>query len=251
MLIREFLKEKDGLYILLKVLKKEKTWIYLNDDKEVPEEALEILRRVKSGYPVEYIFNEAWFYGERFFVKEGVLIPRDDTEAVLQRALEVIEKVNAKSVIDCCCGSGIIGIEIAKLTGLRVVATDISETALEVAQINAKMHGVDVLFKKCDLLECREILKADVLVSNPPYVENSWKKPNEYEPDIAFYGGDDGLDLVKRLIIQAKGFGFKAAVIEIGYNQKEKLASFLENKVKTYDFFRDLAGNIRGVEILF
>jgi len=251
MKIRDILNQKDAMYILEKLLNKDKAWIFLNDDKEVPKEYFEIQEKIKNGYPIEYIFEEVYFYGDKFFVKEGVLIPRDDTEVVVERAINLIKKFQVPSskfqVVDCCTGSGVIAIEIAKHTNAKVIATDISDIALEVARKNAKFHNVDIEFKKCDLFD----LKGDILVSNPPYVENSWQKPNKFEPDIAFYGGEDGLDIVKKIILKAKNLNYKAAVIEIGYNQKELLSEFLEKEKLKYEFFKDLAGNIRGVEILF
>jgi len=254
MLIRDVLNQKDAVYILEKLLNKDKVWIFLNDDKEVPKEYFEIQKKIKNGYPIEYIFEEVYFYGDKFFVKEGVLIPRDDTEIVVEKAIELINNFPISShlptslkVVDCCTGSGVIGVEIAKHTKAKVIATDISEKALEAAMKNAKLHNVDIEFKKCDLFD----IKGDILVSNPPYVENSWQKPNEFEPDIAFYGGVDGLDIVRRIIKKAKNLNYKAAVIEIGYNQKEILSEFLEKEKVKYSFFKDLAGNIRGVQILF
>jgi len=292
MKIKSFLKETNGNYILEKVLNKDKTWLFLHDNLEVPNEAIEVLEKVKSGYPVEYVFEEVWFYGDRFYIKEGVLIPRDDTEVVLERAIELInEKCKMKSeecrVVDCCTGSGVIAIEIAKHTNAKVIATDISDTAIEVAEKNIMLSGMDNKVKvvKADLLSIKSsvnqeeikqkeiinineiekfgfilednFIKADILVSNPPYVENSWQKPNVYEPDLAFYGGDDvyggddGLDIVKELILKAKDLKYKAAVIEIGYNQKDLLSEFLKDKAESFDFFNDLAGNVRGVEIWF
>ncbi len=297
MKIKDFIKERNGIYILEKVLNKDKTWIYLNDNIEVPKEAIEILEKVKSGYPIEYIFEEVWFYGDRFYVKEGVLIPRDDTEVVVERAVNLINKMCNKEcrVVDCCTGSGVIAIEVAKHTNSKVLATDISERAIEVARKNIMLSRVQEKVKaiKADLLNVRclrdsdsisvksrasqekieqndisqesnfeediknfgfeiekGLIKGDILLSNPPYVENSWKKPNAYEPDIAFFGGDDGLDIVRKLINYAIALKYKALVLEIGFNQKESLSEFLEGKVKSFEFFEDLAGNIRGVEII-
>jgi release factor glutamine methyltransferase len=282
--IKNFLKEPNGAYILEKILNKDKAWLFLNDNLEVPKEAIEILNKVKSGYPIEYIFEEVWFYGDRFYVKEGVLIPRDDTEVVVEKAIQLIngkwKMENGCRVVDCCTGSGVIAIEIAKHTNAKVIATDISDTAIEVCRKNIMLSDVGdkVKVMKADLLLVKSninqeieqdetiknndiekfgfeiengFIKADILVSNPPYVENSWQKPNVYEPDLAFYGGDDGLDIVKKLILKAKELKYKAAVIEIGYNQKEKLSEFLKGKVKKFEFFNDLAGNVRGVEIIF
>ncbi|QCI28142.1 N5-glutamine methyltransferase family protein [Caminibacter pacificus] len=299
MKIKDFIKERDGIYILEKVLNKDKTWIYLNDNIEVPKEAIEILEKVKKGYPIEYIFEEVWFYGDKFYIKEGVLIPRDDTEVVVERAIKLIngkcKMENGCRVVDCCTGSGVIAIEVAKHTNSKVLATDISDTAIEVARKNIMLSGVQEKVKvvKADLLDVRGLrdsdlisvksrasqekieqndilqyndieeniknfgfeiekglIKGDILLSNPPYVENSWKKPNVYEPDIAFFGGDDGLDIVRKLINYAIALKYKALVLEIGYNQKKSLSEYLEGKVKSFEFFEDLAGNIRGVEII-
>jgi len=252
MLIKEALKLKNGSYILEKLLNKDKAWLFLNDNLEVPKEFFDVYEKVKRGYPIEYIFNEVYFYADKFFIKEGVLIPRDDTEIIVERAINLINSQflilhSPLKVLDCCTGSGVIAIEIKKHTSAEVIATDISKEALSVAKKNAKLHNVNVIFKHCDLFN----EKADILVANPPYVENSYKKPNEFEPDIAFFGGDDGLDIVKKIILKAKNFNYKVAIIEIGYNQKEKLKKFLEKEgIKNYQFFKDLAGNIRGVEII-
>ena len=247
MLIKDVLREKNGSYILEKIFNKNKTWLFLNDNLEVPKKYFEIKEKIERGYPIEYLFNEVYFYGDKFYIKEGVLIPRDDTEIVLERAIGFIKKNKIKKVIDCCTGSGVIGIEIAKNTNSKVIATDISDIALEVAKKNAKLHNVEIMFKKCDLFN----EKADLLVANPPYVETSWQKPNKYEPDIAFYGGVDGLDIIKKIIKKAVNLDIKNIILEIGYNQKESLSKFLEDFKCRYEFFNDLGGRVRGVEILF
>ncbi|MEO1958312.1 MAG: HemK/PrmC family methyltransferase [Nautiliaceae bacterium] len=267
MKIKEFLREKNGSYILEKVLNKDKAWLFLNDNLEVPSEAIDILERINSGYPIEYIFEEVYFYGDRFYIKEGVLIPRDDTEVVVERGIELVRKLGAMRVVDCCTGSGVIAIEIAKHTDAKVLATDISDVAIEVARKNIMLNNVEEKVKviKGNLLKFQNskeiknfgfevknnIIKGDILISNPPYVENSWNKPNEYEPDIAFFGGEDGLDIVRELIKEAKKAAYKGAIIEIGYNQKDILSKFLKDKVKEFEFFKDLGGRIRGVEVLF
>jgi len=252
MKIKDALKEQNGSYILEKLLNKNKAWLFLNDTLEVPKEYFEIQKKLENGYPIEYIFEEVWFYGDKFYIKEGVLIPRDDTEVIVEKTIEIInEKCKMKSekckVIDCCSGSGVIAIEIAKHTDVKVVATDLSEIALEVAKKNTKLHGVDIEFKKCDLFD----ESADILVANPPYVEISWKKPNDYEPDLAFFGGVDGLDIVKNIIKKAVNLKIKNVILEIGYKQKEILSEFLNQYNCEYQFFKDLGGRIRGVEIKF
>ncbi len=267
MKIKEFLKEINGSYILEKVLNKDRAWLFLNDEFQVPKEAIEILEKVKSGYPIEYLFEEVYFYKDKFYIKEGVLIPRDDTEVVVERGIELVRRLGAKRVVDCCTGSGVIAIEIAKHTDTKILATDISEEALEVARKNIMLRDVEEKVKviKSNLLKPQNskevidfgfevnnnLIKGEILISNPPYVENSWVKPNKYEPDIAFFGGEDGLDIIKRLIKEAKEAGYIAAIIEIGYKQKEALSRFLKNKVESFEFFKDLGGRIRGVEVLF
>jgi len=249
--IKDALNLRNGAYILEKLLKKDKAWLFLNDQKPVPKEFFEIQKKVENGYPIEYIFEEVYFYGDKFYITEGVLIPRDDTEVVVDRAINLVTKFQVPGsklkVVDCCTGSGVIAIEIAKHTNAKVIATDISDKALEVAKENVKLYSLNVEIKKCDLFD----FSGDILVSNPPYVENSWQKPNIYEPDIAFFGGDDGLDIVKEIILRAKNLGYKAAVIEIGYNQKKNLSEFLEKEKLKYEFFNDLGGRVRGVVIEF
>ena len=245
--IKDALKEKDGSYILEKILNKDKAWLFLNNTLKVPKKYFEIKKQIEDGYPIEYIFEEVYFFGDKFFIKEGVLIPRDDTEIVVEKAINFIKKNNIKKVIDCCTGSGVIAIEIAKHTKAKVIATDINDKALEVAKKNAKLHKVEIEFKKCDLFD----ESAQLLVANPPYVENSWQKPNKYEPDLAFFGGKDGLDIVREIIKKALKFEIKHLILEIGYNQKELLSEFLENFDCQYEFFKDLGGRIRGVEVLF
>ncbi|WP_024790510.1 MULTISPECIES: peptide chain release factor N(5)-glutamine methyltransferase [unclassified Lebetimonas] len=256
MRIKDVIKFPESVYILEKLLNKDKAWLFLNDDLKVPEEFFEIQKKVKNGYPIEYIFEEVYFYGDKFYISEGVLIPRDDTEVVVDRAIEFIKSCQVAKyrvpstkfkVIDCCSGSGVIAIEIKKHTGAEVIATDINEIAIEIAKKNAKLHNVEIEFKKCDLFN----EKADLLIANPPYVENSYPKPNKFEPDEAFYGGSDGLDIIKKLINKAIEFKIPYAIIETGYNQKELLSKFLKEKgIKKYEFFKDLARNIRGVEII-
>jgi release factor glutamine methyltransferase len=136
--IKDALKLENGAYILEKILNKDKAWLFLNDNKEVPKKFFEIYKKVKSGYPIEYIFNEVYFYGDKFFIKEGVLIPRDDTEVVVERTINLIKKYKIENeklkVLDCCTGSGVIAIEIVKHTKADVIATDINEIAIEVAK---------------------------------------------------------------------------------------------------------------------
>ena len=252
MLIKDALKELNGSYILEKLLKKDKVWLFLNDSLEVPEEYFKIKKKLETGYPIEYLFEEAWFYGDRFYIKEGVLIPRDDTEVVVERAIKAInEKCKVKNekckIIDCCTGSGVIAIEIAKHTDAKVTATDLSDIALGVAEKNAKEHNVEIKFKKCDLFN----EKADLLVANPPYVETSWQKPNDYEPDLAFFAGEDGLETVRKIIKKSVDLEIKNVILEIGYNQKEILSNLLNKFNCKYNFFNDLGGRVRGVEILF
>jgi len=255
MIVSDFLGDTKALYILQKIFNKDKSWFYLNDQVKIPSKFFQIYEQIKNGYPLEYIFNEVEFYGDVFYIEEGVLIPRDDTEIVVEHAIEIVNNLCKKkecTVVDCCTGSGVIAIEIAKHTCAKVIATDISDKALSVAEKNITQHNVAVDIKKCDLLNCGgSLLKCDVLVANPPYVENSWKKPNSYEPDLAFYGGDDGLNIIKKLFYQAKTNGTKYAVLEIGYNQKKPLEKFFSDENCIYSFFNDLQGNVRGVVIDF
>lgn len=181
-----------------------------------------------SGYPLQYIIGSWEFYGLNFKVDERVLIPRADTEILVDYLLQNHKKINR--LIDLCCGSGCIGLTFCKKTGTKTLLLDISKGAIEVCRQNARALQIekDVEIIQKDILEGplpQLILKAgDVIVSNPPYIKSSHiaKLQNElkYEPILALDGAEDGLKFYRALIFKwAKDMpkGVKM-VVETGYD---------------------------------
>lgn len=254
MKISEFLKLPNGKYILRKVMGKDEGWLYLYGDIEVPLEARNIYQKTLQGYPLEYIFQEVYFYGERFFIKEGVLIPRDDTEVVLEKAIQFIEehRDEIKKVVDVGTGSGVLAILLKKhFPDLKVIGTDISPVAIEVARRNKQLHGVDVEFRRESLFSEKGV---DLVISNPPYVEENYPLPNLYEPPIAFYGGGKkGLGFIKKLLRHSVKQGVKWGIFEIGAFQQSALEKILRENpaIGEVEFFKDYCDNWRGVVVHF
>jgi release factor glutamine methyltransferase len=252
MKVRELLRDGVGRYILKKVMGKDIPWLYLYEDMDAPLKAVKYYKMVKEeGYPVEYLFNEVEFYGERFCIREGVLIPRDETEVVLEECFKVIRRNRwIKKVVDVGTGSGVLAILIKKeFPHLEVIGTDISPTAIEVATQNSKLHGVEVQFKLVQFFDEKGV---DLVVSNPPYLEKRHPLPNRFEPPEAFYGGgEEGLDTTLQLLQKCNDYGVKGAVIEISPYQKERLYRWLKEKkwVVDYYFFKDYLPVWRGVVV--
>lgn len=182
-------------------------------------------KRVK-GVPVQYLLGTQSFYGYNFFVNENVLIPRADTEILVEEVLKLSDK-NAK-VLDICTGSGCIAVSLKlERNDLVLSAADISQPALEVARLNADYYNADISFYHSDLFDSIED-KYDVIVSNPPYIETeeiSYLESNvkDYEPRLALDGGYDGLRFYERIFKCASTYlnplGYLA--VEIGYNQAD------------------------------
>ena len=200
--------------------------------------------------PIDAIFGYSYFYGCKFKVNKYVLTPRQDSEILIETAQNIINQNGLKSVLDLCTGSGCLAITISKLTGAEVVATDISAKALKVAKYNQKQIGTNVKFLKSDLFK-KVNNRFDLIVSNPPYIEtetiNSLDiEVKKYDPIIALDGGADGLDFYKQIAqqiqnyINSKGY----IILEIGYNQKQKVVEIFKN-YKFINCIKDFGGNDR------
>jgi release factor glutamine methyltransferase len=211
--------------------------------KKLTEENLKIVEakarlRAKTRQPIQYIIGQADFMGEKFIVNENVLVPRDETEILVRKAVEVIEKYGSKSVLDICTGSGIIACMIAKLTASTVIGSDISTEAIEVAFKNMENLGLfnRALFRKSDLFsKIREDEKFDMIISNPPYIPYSKKstiqKEVTFEPDIALYTNDsDGLEFYKKIISEAPAYLNKGGFLlfELGINESMNVAELMK-----------------------
>lgn len=218
---------------------------HLHDDAMLEEDQLlaleEIAEQREIRVPLQYVLEEAWFMGLKFNVRPGVLIPRPDTEILVEIALKFLEPVANPWVLDVGTGSGAIAIAIAKLRPQsRVIALDISEQALRIAQENAKLHGVfdRIQFVRSDFLKQEPGQKFDALLSNPPYIPASQApslapEVRMHEPKEALFGpDDDGLGFYRNLA--ATGYehlgtgGFIA--VEVGQGQADAVRSLFETE---------------------
>lgn len=175
--------------------------------------ALDIIRKRCSGYPLQYLLGEWEFYGLPFKVGEGVLIPRQDTETLVEVALGYLKTLpeSKRTVLDLCSGSGCIGITLAKLANARVTLVEKSDSALKYLKENVKLNDVEGLCQvvQADVLdENADFGNFSVIASNPPYLTkaemDSLQREVRHEPEMALFGGDDGLYFYRQLIPQYK-----------------------------------------------
>ena len=203
--------------------------------------------------PIEYITGRANFYSLSFDVSNDCLIPRPETELLIDMVKEECAKTRFKRVADVCTGSGAIAITLAhEIPELNIFASDISTNALNIAKQNAKKHLLQerVCFLEGDLLE--PLPSCDIIVSNPPYIADNYDLPEsvKYEPKIALFSGTDGADLIKKLIVQFDAHDAKVLFCEFGYDQRDIVQNFCKNfTFFSLEFYKDFAGLTRGFVI--
>jgi len=227
------------------------------DTVEDIENFQSLIQRRVANEPYEYIVGKASFYDIHLEVEEGVLIPRPETEILIDLVAEIIEKENIKNIVEIGVGSGAISVVLArKFPKLQIVATDICDTPLKVAGKNIDTFTLNkqIELRKSNLID--EISEEiELVVSNPPYIaEDFLLKSNvvDYEPKEALFGGRIGDELLKQIIIDVKARDIKYLACEMGYDQKEPLQEFVnEIGVKSIEFYKDLAGFDRGFVIKF
>ena len=232
--------------------------LFLNYDKEMPEDLQKQFNdgvsRLLRNEPLQYILGYQWFYGYKIKVNEEVLIPRYETEELVANVLADSDYFFPdKDVIDIAdvgTGSGAIALALKKEEPkFNMCATDISDTALQVARENAEALGVEVTFYQGDMLQplIDQGIKLDILVSNPPYIpreQEIQKSVDEYEPHVALFGGDDGLKFYRRIfrnahkVIREKSF----LAFEIGYDEKDAIIEEVKKYFPTdrYEVLKDI-----------
>lgn len=223
-------------------------------DKQALREFQRYIGQLINGRPIQYIVNSQNFYGYQFYVDENVLIPQPDTEILVEEVIRIGPKEDKKlKILDICTGSGAIAISIRKNLECTMYASDISESALEIARKNAVIHHAEVSLLHSNMFEKIEG-KFDRIVSNPPYIETSVIKDLseevKNEPEIALDGGEDGLKFYRILADEARNYLEKDGIlaVEIGFNQKEKVMRMLEEAgfCEVYSK-KDFGGNDRIV----
>lgn len=201
---------------------------------ETDAKALEpLIERRLAGEPLQYVLGEWEFYGLPFYVDKTVLIPRPDTERLVETALPFLSK-DGCDVLDLCCGSGCIGIALAVCGGANVTAADISADALSMTERNARRNGVSVKTIQSDLFDSVEGT-FDLIVSNPPYLSQAEMDARDeslrYEPALALDGGEDGLSFYRWIAKEYRRYLKPGGtlLLEIGMTQKDAVAALFES----------------------
>jgi len=236
----------DAVIILQEALDKDDIFILSNPDYELSKKEIkkmEAFVKMREGlYPIGYIRRKKEFYSFNFFVNDDVLIPRPETEMLVEKVLELSKSMDKPVVVDVGTGSGCIAVSVAKfLSDAFVVASDISYKALVVAKRNADSLNVEIEFVQADMLSFLK-KKVDIIVSNPPYIEESrfdaLQEDVKYEPKEALLCAN-GTDLIEKLIRDSKKL-CSYLVLEIGENQENFVKRF-EGLVEVQKDFANLA----------
>jgi release factor glutamine methyltransferase len=248
---------QDAETLLLHVIGKNRAWLLAHADEELPEGQAScytaFLERRYKGEPIQYIIGEQEFYGLPFLVAPSVLIPRPETEHVVEKVVQLAPLFPRPRIVDVGTGSGAIAIAVAhEWPSAAITAVDISAAALELARRNAERIGFAdrIRFFQADLLGPVRDERFDIVVSNPPYVPLVDRallsvEVREHEPAVALFAGEDGLDVYRKLIpaafvvLEPGGF----LVMEIGYGQSGAVAALMEEAgFEPMEFVPDLQG---------
>ena len=244
--------------LLQYVLDKPRQYIIVYDNKEIDKQQqwqyFVNIEKLTKGVPLQHITHRQEFMKMDFFVDENVLIPRPDTEILVEEVIKIAQKYNSPRILDLCTGSGAIAISLKKFVpNADITAVDISEKALEIAKRNAEKLEAKINFVKSDLFGKLDNRKFDIIVSNPPYIrKDEIKKLSEEvqkEPKIALDGGEDGLDFYRIITEQAINYLKTGSFLcfEIGYNQKNDVIKIIEDEQNYKNTYckKDLYGNDR------
>ena len=246
-LLMQFILNKPRQYLL----------IYDNQTLSLRQEVnyFKAIKKIISGVPLQHITHMQEFMKMNFYVDENVLIPRSDTEILVEEVINISKKINAKKILDLCTGSGAIAISLAKyIENSEITAVDISKKALEIARTNAKNNDVEnqITFVKSDLFNKLGKEKYDIIVSNPPYIKKDViKKLSKDVQIIALDGGKDGLVFYKKIVNEAIDYlklgGYLC--LEIGYDQKKDVMDLIKENLQYINTYskKDLYDNDRIV----
>lgn len=236
-----------------------RSWYFIHENEEISEDDIEeyqiLIEQRGKHIPLQQLTKEAYFYGMKFFVNENVLIPRQDTEVLVEQVLSLSKEKENLKLLDMCTGSGCILLALlANLKQASGTGVDLSEKALEVAQRNGKELGIEVSWVQSDLFD-KVSGSYDIIVSNPPYIETSvieglMDEVKLYEPRMALDGTEDGLFFYREITMQAGKYLKNNGILafEIGYNQGKAVSEFMkENGYKEVQVLQDLAGLDRVV----
>jgi release factor glutamine methyltransferase len=251
----------DTEILMAKALDKDREYIILNHNKILNNENLEYFKKLvyerASRKPIAYLLNKKFFWKSEFYVNQNTLIPRPDTEIIVEQILNVTKNKHSLNILDIGVGSGCILLSILKeKKNFYGTGIEISKKSLEISRLNAKKLLVDerVKFYKSDVDKFDQG-KYDLVVSNPPYIKSSDLKYLEsdvlkFEPKLALDGGLDGLSVIRKVINKTSVLLKKNGkfILEIGFNQKSKVIKLLNNKgFYINSSVKDLANNDRCI----
>lgn len=257
----------DVQLILSYLLKKDKIYLHLHRNEEVDEIIANMFYNMaekrNEGYPLQYMTHSQEFMGLDFYVQEGVLVPRPDTETLVEKIINIVNKGELKNkeikILDIGTGSGAIAVSLGYyLKNSLVTAMDVSDIALETTNINIKKHNLhNMNTLKGDIFGYDfSNEKFDIVVSNPPYIEKKTismlpVEVSVFEPKLALDGGEDGLDYYRHIVHVFKKIHAEDAIlsVEIGYDQKEKVTEIFNNAItfNNIEYDKDLGGNDRVI----
>jgi len=245
---------REAQLLLMAYLQKDELWLLTNQKSEIEVDNtfFEWVDRRSKNEPFEYIINRVSFYSQEFYIDEGALIPRPETELLIDEVIKNVEDKNTKmTFVEVGVGSGIISIILAKnFPNARFIAVDISPKALLVAKKNIEKFGLEkrIALREGSLLGSVDE-KIDYLVSNPPYIaDNEPLETNlSYEPKNALFGGKIGDEIIQKLLDEVLKQKIKLFSCEMGYDQKDKIQNYLQNKeIKSLKFYQDYSSFDRG-----
>lgn len=233
-------------------------------DEETQKKYFELIGRREQRIPLQHITGTQEFMGLEFEVNPDVLIPRQDTEILVEEAAKIIHGSNPRvrsragwKVLDLCCGSGAIGVSLARICdNVKITCADYSQPALDTAQRNAEKNRVKIRFRQGDLFGAVGRRKYDMIVSNPPYIRTQMipilqDEVKVHEPMMALDGGEDGLVFYRRIIEEAKNHLRKNGVLifEIGHDQAEEVTELIQatGAFTKVHVVKDLPGHDRVV----
>jgi len=242
---------REAELILMAYLERDQLWLITHPEAPVAcDERLDawVVRR-KAHEPLEYIFNRVSFYSQDFYVAPGALIPRPETELLIDRVLESVGVDDAVTLCEVGVGSGAVSVVLAQqLPKVHLIGVDISDAALGIAARNVEAFGLEkrIELRRSDLLD-NVPESVDVLVSNPPYVavDATLERNLDYEPATALFGGVSGMDIIARLVALVETRAIALFCCEMGYDQRAAVTAIVPEGY-TVAFYKDLAGLDRG-----
>lgn len=247
----------DAGVMLCHVLDCDRTWYYVHGNENMDIKDLErysfLLSKRCTGMPVQYITGKQEFMGLEFHVQQGVLIPRPETEILVEAVIEIGQKKSqALKILEIGTGSGCIAVSIAYyLRNSFIIAADVSEKALEIARLNALKHRVTgrIEYRRSNLFCKIDITEFDLIVSNPPYARSKeipdlQREVRDFEPGLALDGGEDGLDFYRSIVKRAPEY-LKAGgnlAFEVGIHQAKEVVELMKGRFSDITVKKDLAG---------